>query len=768
MSLASRVAALLQRQPGALGAPARGTASRGGGAFLPDLFGGEARQWVEMAFGADLTADPDTWTWTDVTSYFLWEPGVSTTIGRPPESTRITPATMTGVIRNDQANGGDWTVGNALSPRWPDVRENTPVRDRLDVGSGPTVRFQGYAVSFKPDVLAIGDDGERISVVQFKAAGRARQVLQGKSAAQSPLRRALTLAEPFAYYPLEDGPAADEAGTVIGSASTLVRLHGLDAPEFGAVRPPTGASTMPSFIRGGEVQLSIGSLVASAWTAEFSYFFGTGEPADDDYSTPDAMNVLKIFAVNGDYWEIQFAPHNATYANGRVALFRSDVDDIFFDTLEDTALGTYDPWDGRTHHVTLTASQSGGNIAWQLLFDGVTRSSGTLVGRTLQAASYARLNANSFLASSSTYGMGHFAFFESVLPTATIVAHALAAQSNSGESVSTRLRRIAAEAGIELDIVGTADIAMGAQGDGGDLDLMSECEAVDGGVLLDGLGPGFTYICRTGAYGRAADLTLDVSAGQVLKPLRVEHDDLGRVNTFTASNPLGGQRTFTKETGDLSTGEVGVYDSSGGFSVALDATLYDIAAWRVNLGTVPGLRYPGVSFELAKDGTTPVAQQWLDTRPLGRVDVLGIIPGAIDPDGEFLLRSWTERWNSRQWSVTVALSPYTPWSIATVADTLGDDSEFLFRPSAGYSTLAAGVAAGASSFSVITSTGPVWTTVADDIDGLIIEIDGLRIPVTSITGATSPQTFTVDGTAVRKALSAGADVDVWQPPPLGL
>lgn len=106
--------------------------------------------------------------------------------------------------------------------------------------------------------------------------------------------------------------------------------------------------------------------------------------------------------------------------------------------------------------------------------------------------------------------------------------------------------------------------------------------------------------------------------------------------------------------------------------------------------------------------------------------------------------------------------------MATLADDSGDAGEFLFRPSAGYSTLVADVAPGATSLDVATSDGPVWTTNADDITGLMIEIDGLRIPVTNITGATSPQTFTVDGSAVLKALSAGAAVDVWQPPGIGL
>jgi hypothetical protein len=763
MGIAAQVAHRWRQWPAATMSPARG-ASRDGGPFLPALFGGAGRQMVEMAFGADLNADPDTWSWTDVTTYFLWDAGVNISAGRSPESTRITPATMSGTIRNDQPNGGEWTVGNALSPRWPYVRENTPIRTRLDIGNGPTVRFQGYAVSWKPSVLAIDDSGDRISVVLFRAAGVARRLFQGASAEQSPLRRALTASSPAAYWPLEEGPAASDVSSVKGAAISLVRLMATGPAEFGAVTPLTGATVMPSFIRGGALDLQVASAVASAWTVQFALFFGTGQPAEADYTTPSAMNVLKLYATDGDYWLFQLSPFNTFYSTGRIALFRSDEAELFFDTLVDVPLGTFDPWDGQTHHVAITASQSGGNIAWSLILDGAVLQSGTLVGRTLKSVNLARLNQNGFLASSSTYGLGHFAVHESVID---VTDFADAAAGHRGEVATVRMARLADEANIPLEIVGTSDIAMGAQRAGGVFDLIQDCEQADSGTLFDGLGPGLTYVCRASGYSKAAGLTLDAGAGDVIV-LDAEHDDLGRVNTYTARSPAGAEQTFTKETGDLGSDVVGVYDSSGLFNVDLDATLYDEAAWKVNLGTVPGLRYPGVSFQLAKPGTSVLAQRWLDSRPFDRLDILDVTPGGIDPDGEFLLRSWMEKWTSLFWSVTASLSPYAPWGIATLADATGDHSEFLFRASGGYSTLAADVAAGATSLSVATSSGAVWSTVADDIDGLYIEAAGLRIAVTNIAGASSPQTFTVTGSTVLKAISSGTSIDIWQAPVLGL
>ena len=74
-----------------------------------------------------------------------------------------------------------------------------------------------------------------------------------------------------------------------------------------------------------------------------------------------------------------------------------------------------------------------------------------------------------------------------------------------------------------------------------------------------------------------------------------------------------------------------------------------------------------------------------------------------------------------------------------------------------------------TSLSVSTSTGPVWTTNAGHVP-FDINIGGERMTVTAISGATSPQTFTVTRAVngVEKHHSAGASVRLWQPLTLGL
>src|SRR5688500_19039981 len=76
---------------------------------------------VEMAFGADVNADPGTWSWTDLSSR------------RTADAIRIravkgTPRSCTVTLDNDDA----WlTPLHPMSPYWPYVDLNTPMRVRL-------------------------------------------------------------------------------------------------------------------------------------------------------------------------------------------------------------------------------------------------------------------------------------------------------------------------------------------------------------------------------------------------------------------------------------------------------------------------------------------------------------------------------------------------------------------------------------------------------------------------------------------------------------
>lgn len=77
----------------------------------------------------------------------------------------------------------------------------------------------------------------------------------------------------------------------------------------------------------------------------------------------------------------------------------------------------------------------------------------------------------------------------------------------------------------------------------------------------------------------------------------------------------------------------------------------------------------------------------------------------------------------------------------------------------------AAVPAGSTSLVVATPSGPLWTTTADDYP-LELKVGGLPVTATACSGASSPQTFTVQPTSSPRR--AGDAVEVYHPRVLGL
>ncbi|MFO7401321.1 MAG: hypothetical protein C0P63_018360, partial [Actinomycetales bacterium] len=81
-----------------------------------------------------------------------------------------------------------------------------------------------------------------------------------------------------------------------------------------------------------------------------------------------------------------------------------------------------------------------------------------------------------------------------------------------------------------------------------------------------------------------------------------------------------------------------------------------------------------------------------------------------------------------------------------------------------YSTLSSSMSVNATSMSVSTSVGPLWTTALGDFP-LDVMVGGERMRVTRITGTSSPQTFTVTRSinGIKKSHSPGEPVTLFKP-----
>jgi len=661
--------------------------ARVGGTFLPDLFGGLGRQAIEMAFGADLHADPGTWVWYDVTRYVLWNNAMNINPGRLDEGSQTSPATCAFVLRDDN---GDFNRDNVYGPYYPNIGIGVPTRARLDVGGGWSVRFQGETSGMTPG----WDTSGNFAYVTVAAAGVMHRLSQGNIPLRAPLLRSIISDQPVAYWQLNDpagsasavnavsgGVALTPQGTVtFGQASDLA---GTDAvAELAADAALTGTlttNTSTSFL-GIDLWVKLYLQTSSALAAGLMNMTLTGGGILS--FTLNAFN-SQVPPVPG----FQFVAEDSTFATWTL----------------DSGLGTpgsaVDPFDGNWHHVYVTLTTVGSNTTWRLYVDGTLADSNTITGFNL--GHVGQVNLTNTAAGGQPAGTDPISFGGLALQSNPAAVDGYQAGTGyAGETATDRLARLCDEENVHIEIHGSSRQAMGAQTTATFMTLVRECEAVDNGLLYDGFGPGLSYTCIDELYNAGAALVLDATAGQVLPAFAPVGDDQRVRNRFEASRTAGATAAFEATAGRLGTARIDPYESSAVVNVETDGDLGSQASWRVRLGTAESARYPRLSFNLAKSPT--LALRWLTTRLFQRVDVDNVddvyptMPAILVQQ---VLQGYSERWNSKQWEITANLSQWEPYQVAVY-----DSSRY----ASDGSYLAAAVDTTATSWVVTTPSGPLW------------------------------------------------------------
>lgn len=717
-------AAVLDQETAAVALLRYSSGTPGGGRppgnFLTDVFP-TAIQRVRMAFGADLAADPATWSWTDVTTYFQWEPGIKVTIGYAEAAAALTPASMTGVIRNDQANGGDFTIDNPLSPFWPNVRENTPVIFDLDLGYGPSVMFEGRCTTFKPT----RDVGGAKNLVSFAAHGITRYVGR-KDSAESPMYRFHMRANRFPtntnlgwpdgdqqyhtlpthYWSLQDKSGAVQGANTINPSIPLVVGRTGAIPQFGADTFLPGVDGMCRFNDGSSLQVSFPQVTPG----------GRIESSDPDAFKSVRTQILVRFdesaqstlkerlgtLVDGTTAHVLTLRPSLDAATSIIVYLDADPTDgllMYCDSFNDAGTtasggavlgGTVGiAWE-RGAYITVDIVQAGTDTEVRFGVipltvdptDGIPTPPDIIAMYDVQILTgfkFWGLNSLDLgmLGNLAGGAMGQLSIYngdDDTFPD----RFPFALVGRSGDSVATRLYRLGVEQGVHIEIIGDAsDIAMGPQSTSRWLQLVQECANVDLGLLLDGLGPGLTYIARTSLYSTDPALILDAGSGDELGPDDPAHDDQLRVNVYTATSGAGSTQTFTQTEGDLGTDAVGESPDGGEHRAAFDSDLYQIAAFKVGQGTVPGLRWPQFAVQFAKPITSAKAQRFIESLPGAHVKILDLQPGMPEPDVSRVLRGWSIMVNSKLFGATLNLATFDPYAVTMLAADSGTVSDFL-------------------------------------------------------------------------------------------
>jgi hypothetical protein len=333
-----------------------------------------------------------------------------------------------------------------------------------------------------------------------------------------------------------------------------------------------------------------------------------------------------------------------------------------------------------------------------------------------------------------------------------------------GEPAPQRVARLCQEQGIPIAVDGPygtdwdAGVLAGAQAMGPQrpkkiLELFEECARADFGVVGEQRGGlGLTYRSRVTIRNQEPRLTLRRSLRQAIDPFEEVDDDLRFVNDVTVSRTDGS--AYRIEDPGIAAGDEERYQQNVEVNVASDLLLPAQTGWRYHLGTWPEPRYPQVRTDVAKDESLVE-----DVLGFGIGDRFGLVdppPGC--PPVDQLADGIVEELERFQWRVAVNGNPARPWDTAVVDDPL------FGRVGTAAAVTTTVINVGTTTSVTVASTYGPWTTTEEPFD---IEVDGVRFRVTTVTGATSPQTFTVEAAPlngdITRTIQAGATVRLWQP-----
>lgn len=287
----------------------------------------------------------------------------------------------------------------------------------------------------------------------------------------------------------------------------------------------------------------------------------------------------------------------------------------------------------------------------------------------------------------------------------------------SGETAAFRFARICTENSITPRIYGFPDASaiMGPQEIDTLSNVLQSAEDADRGQMYEPaetLGLGYRTVHSLCAQDPAItlDYTLGLFGGDGSQGLVPTDDDQYTVNDVTLSRNNGSSYQYQVTEGPMSVQAppdgAGDYATSLTVYVAYDSQLPNIASWMAAVGTCDEERYPSVPLNLARPQLASLTYAIQDVRIGDYVQILN--PPAWLPPGDIdqLCYGVTEKLGGFFWSIAWNAVPEAPYEVA-IAGT--DASDSAHADTAG-SELAEAYDATATSLSVETTEGPIWTT----------------------------------------------------------
>lgn len=539
---------------------------------------------------------------------------------------------------------------------------------------------------------ATGYQGEATTSITI--AGTLRRLGQGQPPLQSVLRRRIPSQPVLAYWPLEDGPGATQAASGISEG----RPAQISNMRMGANSGLPSSAPLPTTEAGALLVAPLPTLPDQSlgWRVEMVYYL-------DELPTERA-GWIRVDTSGGGIAQI------VGYIGGNEARIR---------LLDDEGGIVSENWWGLPSAAQALAAATSGWCRVRLVAVPMTggwdyRLWWTPIGTNeswytntgfVGAQPFTRpTRLNSLWNTLTNMPIGHVTYVND--PATDVYGGGTGGPDTAylGERALVRMRRLAQEEQLPISVPGylTDSPRMGPQRIDTLLGLLQECADADGGILLERREvAGLQYIATQLLYEQDHRLELSARSNEIASPFSPVLDDQRIRNDVTVRREGGSEARATDE---QSIAESGLYDESVTLNLADDAVLPNIAAWRLHLGTLPGMRYPQLTTDL-----TIAPQQvlpWLDIDSGSRVRVADLPPQHPQGDVELMVEGYTETLTPTRWEITANASPGSVWDVGEV------ESDEYGRVDSDTSVLAAPVDAATSTLIVHTPDSLPWVTAA--------------------------------------------------------
>lgn len=702
---------------------------------------------LECAFGANLISDPSTWTWTDISTRMK---GTARIVrGRADESSLTQPSRCTIRLLNTDS----WlTPRHTVSPWYNTWALGTPMR--IKVRNNRTgvsfIRCQGGVTSITP-IWPAENSGYAIVEVEFS--GVLFRLGQGQDV-KSIMYRGLSSDKPVRYWPMEDG--SDAVSLAEFNGGPPIRFTG-GPPSLASKTPVTGASapvmTSADTTRAYAPVKMPGTV--SAWTIEWYMNLSS--------AGPNAVNYIWEWQTSGTVrrWRL------TTFNNAGVDTIRLEG----WGTNDVAVLPTFEvpfSFDGVSEaygeDIWISVAARDGSGTVQFEFQGrrpdgsrFFKNNGSVAGVFGRGGIYRTAKP---AAGPSGWSFGHLAIWNRSLDTSWGTCnfpHASLLNGNNGELADVRINTMATAAGVAFakrtpGPVNAPSSSLGYSPIGSPLTVMREAEKADMGIITDGLNSGIDYLPRSRRFNLPVALTLDAAVGHIKRGFNPVENDQRLRNTQEVHRTRGSSATAQLA---AAVATQGIYSAQETVNIASDDELDDQAWFRLNLSNVPEMRIPVLNVDLRDQ--PGLIQPWLDNCDIGvRYTATNLMTQYTPAILDQVLEQYTETLDAVTWKLELVGTPFAPWRVFIVEDATAG------RCDTAGSKLTSLVSTTATSWSVTTTDGPIWTTTDFPFD---IDCEGEQVRVTNVTGGSSPQTFTVTRSinGVVKAHAANALLSLWRP-----